>query len=57
MTDKNIPAHQMTLLRDFRAAHRYRQLDFEDWSWRYIAAGSGTRALLLLPGAFVGAEM
>ena len=54
---KNIPAHQMTLLREFRAAHPYRQLDLEDWAWRYIIAGRGERALLLLPGAFVGAEM
>jgi pimeloyl-ACP methyl ester carboxylesterase len=54
---KSIPAHQTTLLREFRAAHPYRQLQFEDWSWRYISAGNGARALLLLPGAFVGAEM
>ncbi len=54
---KNIPAHQTTLLRDFRAAYPYHQLQFEDWSWRYIRAGRGKRALLLLPGAFVGAEM
>ncbi len=47
----------MTLLRDFRAAHLYRQLEIGDWSWRYIRAGNGKRALLLLPGAFVGAEM
>lgn len=54
---KTVPTHQMTLLRDFRAAHPYRHLDFEDWSWQYIRAGRGERALLLLPGAFVGAEM
>lgn len=47
----------MTLLHDFRAAHPYHHLDFEDWSWRYIRAGRGEHALLLLPGAFVGAEM
>ena len=54
---KNIPTHQTTLLRDFRAAHPHHRLDFDDWSWRYIRAGRGERALLLLPGAFVGAEM
>jgi len=54
---KSIPAHQTTLLCEFRAAHPYRQLQFEDWSWRYISAGNGERTLLLLPGAFVGAEM
>ena len=47
----------MTLLRDFRAAHPYQRLDFEEWSWRYIHAGHGERVLLLLPGAFIGAEM
>jgi aminoacrylate hydrolase len=57
MTVKNLPAHQMTLLREFRAAHPYRQLDLEDWVWRYIIAGRGECALLLLPGAFVGVEM
>lgn len=54
---KTVPAHQTTLLHDFRAAHPHQRLDFEDWSWRYIRAGRGERALLLLPGAFVGVEM
>lgn len=49
--------HQMNLLHEFRSTHPYHPLDFEDWSWRYIRAGRGERALLLLPGAFVGAEM
>lgn len=53
----NIPDYQTYLLRDFRAAHPYQCLDFEDWSWRYLRAGRGERVLLLLPGAFVGAEM
>jgi len=48
---------QALLLRDFRAAYPYQHLDFDDWSWRYIAAGSGQKTLLVLPGAFVGAEM
>ena len=46
-----------SLLSDFRAAYPYQHLDFGDWSWRYIAAGSGRKTLLLLPGAFAGAEM
>lgn len=54
---KTVPAHQTTLLRDFRAAHLHQRLDFEDWSWRTIRAGHGERTLLLLPGAFVGVEM
>ena len=54
---EQIPAYQLALLRDFRATHPYHYLEFEDWSWQYIRAGSGERALLLLPGAFVGAEM
>jgi 4,5:9,10-diseco-3-hydroxy-5,9,17-trioxoandrosta-1(10),2-diene-4-oate hydrolase len=53
----NNSAHPMTLLRDFRVAHPYRQLEFENCSWRYICAGNGNRTLLLLPGAFIGAEM
>lgn len=44
-------------LHHFRAAHPYRQLDLGNGAWRYIAAGSGQKTLLLLPGAFVGAEM
>lgn len=48
---------QASLLRDFRAAHPYQHLNFGDWSWRYIVAGRGRKTLLLLPGAFVGAEM
>ena len=54
---ETITAHQMTMLRDFRAAHPYQHLDFEDWSWRYIHSGNGKHSLLLLPGAFIGAEM
>lgn len=54
---KNSPAYPMTLLRDFRVAHPYRQLELEDWSWRYICIGNGNRTLVLLPGAFIGAEM
>jgi lipase len=48
---------RLELLYDFRASHPYRQFDLADWSWRYISAGNGERTLLLLPGAFVGAEM
>ena len=46
-----------SLLSDFHAAHPYQHLDFEDWSWQHIRAGRGDRVLLLLPGAFIGAEM
>ena len=49
--------NRFELLRDFRTAHPYRQLDLDKGSWRYIAAGSGRKTLLLLPGAFVGAEL
>lgn len=49
--------NRLELLRDFRASHPYRQLDLDDGSWRYITAGRGEKTLLLLPGAFVGAEM
>lgn len=48
---------QASFLRDFRATYPYQHLDFGDWSWCYIAAGRGHKTLLLLPGAFVGAEM
>ena len=54
---KKTPAHQTSILREFRAAHPYQHLHFDNWSWRYIATGCGHRTLLLLPGAFVGAEM
>lgn len=54
---KTTPPHQIARLCDFRAAHSYRQLAFDGWSWRYLAAGNGTRAVLLLPGALVGTEM
>ncbi|NOH02730.1 MAG: alpha/beta hydrolase [Chloroflexi bacterium] len=53
----SIPTHPSGILPKFRAAHPYRQLELDDGSWRYIAAGSGRKTLLLLPGAFVGAEM
>jgi pimeloyl-ACP methyl ester carboxylesterase len=48
---------QASLLRAFRATYPYQHLDFGDWAWRYIDAGRGHKTLLLLPGAFVGAEM
>ena len=49
--------NRIELLHDFRTAHPYRQLDLRDGSWRYITAGYGRKKLLLLPGAFIGAEM
>lgn len=54
---KDNPIRQLTLLHDFRAVYPHHQLEFEDWSWRYISTGHRNRTLLLLPGAIVGAEM
>lgn len=54
---KNPPVHQIDLLNKFRFTHPRHQMKFEDWSWQYICTGSGEQTLLLLPGAFIGAEM
>lgn len=56
-TNTALSTHQSNLLCEFHALHPYRYLELEDWSWRYVSTGHGTRTLLLLPGAFVGAEM
>ena len=57
MTSASRSIDQIAVLPTLRTRYSYRQLDLEDWSWRYIAAGRGVRSLLLLPGAFIGAEM
>lgn len=51
------PADPAAFWRTFRAAHPAKTLAFDDWRWPYLTAGQGPRTLLLLPGAFVGAEM
>jgi len=51
------PAEQRKLLLEFRARHPYRELQVNTKIWHYIACGQGSRTLLLLPGAFMKADM
>lgn len=52
-----VPAEQRELLLGFRAAHPYKQLQVSGATWHYMACGQGSRTLLLLPGAFMKADM
>lgn len=55
--DALVPAEQKQLLDDFRASHPYTEIETAGKRWRYIACGQGKRTLLLLPGAFLPADM
>jgi pimeloyl-ACP methyl ester carboxylesterase len=54
---RDVPPAQGKRLFTFRASHPYRQITVADGTWRYLACGCGDRALLLLPGAFLRADM
>jgi lipase len=54
---RSVPPAQRERLFAFRATHPYRRLTVDDATWRYVACGQGERALLLLPGAFLRADM
>lgn len=48
---------QTAQLREFCATHPYKTLALANGSWRYLVVGSGRQAVVLFPGALVGAEM
>lgn len=52
----DVPAAQVAQLREFLAAHPYRQHPAAGVDWQYIVAGQGDDALVLLPGAVGRAE-
>jgi len=54
---REVPSEQRERLFGFRATHPYQQLSIDGATWRYIACGQGMKALLLLPGAFLKADM
>lgn len=54
---ERVPEEQKSLLRDFRVGHVYKELDTGAGRWRYLACGNGREALLLVPGAFLEADM
>lgn len=54
---KQVTPEQKRLLQEFRAAHPYKELIVNGICWRYISCGRGSKNLLLLPGALVGADM
>jgi pimeloyl-ACP methyl ester carboxylesterase len=37
----DVPEHQKEMLRMFRAAHPYRELNINGKKWRYLAGGQG----------------
>lgn len=53
----NVPVEQRNLILEFRATHPYKELLVDATPWRYIACGQGPQTLLLLPGAFMKADM
>lgn len=54
---RDVPAPQRERLFTFRATHPYQYLNVNGTTWRYLACGQGERTLLLLPGAFLKADM
>lgn len=53
----SVPAAQREFLLQFRARHPPKELPVRGAPWHYIACGQGSRTLLLLPGAFMKADM
>ena len=53
----DVPEHQKEMLRMFRAAHPYRELNINGKKWRYLAGGQGQEALVFLPGGFLKGDM
>jgi pimeloyl-ACP methyl ester carboxylesterase len=51
------PEEQTAQLRGFRKRYPYKQIKANRKTWRYIAAGQGETAVVLLPGAFLPADM
>ena len=51
------PEEQKAQLRDFRERHPYKRIKVNRKTWQYIAAGQGETAVVLLPGAFLPADM
>ncbi|MBA3531107.1 MAG: alpha/beta hydrolase [Ardenticatenales bacterium] len=54
---EKVPADQKKQLLGFRATHPYQAVPLNGLPWQYIVAGKGPRTLLLLPGAFMRADM
>lgn len=52
-----VPEAQKAQLLDFRESHPYKQINVNRKTWRYIAAGHGEEAVVLLPGGFLPADM
>lgn len=51
-----VPREQVERLREFRAVHPYKEVTVAGTVWRYIACGTGTQTLVMLPGASRQAE-
>jgi pimeloyl-ACP methyl ester carboxylesterase len=52
-----VPEAQKAQLLDFRKGHPYKEIKVNRKAWRYITAGQGEAAVVLLPGAFLPADM
>ncbi|MBN2115766.1 MAG: alpha/beta hydrolase [Anaerolineales bacterium] len=53
----DVPAKQRESLLKFRAMHPCKEFRINAVPWHYIACGQGSKTLLLLPGAFMKADM
>ncbi len=53
----DVPPAQKTMLRRFRANYPYRMLPVNGIIWHYLTAGQGAATVVLLPGAFMCADM
>jgi aminoacrylate hydrolase len=54
---KNVPFNQKEKLKSFRLNHRAKRINTGEKQWSYISCGTGEKAILFLPGAFLKADM